>query len=143
MVFLIFWLIGGVLTLPGIASLLLGIGMAIDACVISFERIKELKQGKSLFSAFQNGYHLSFSSIIDANVTTLIVAIIMFIYGESSVKGFATVLIISIIVTIIIMVYAVKYLLKLIIRTKYFDQKLKLFINFKEDMINKSNKRYR
>lgn len=99
--FLLFYLIGGVLTLPGIAAMILGIGMAVDSCIICFERIKEnLRIGKSLDKAFEIGNKNSLSSIIDANVTTIIVAIILFILGESSVKGFATMLIISVVVTI-------------------------------------------
>ncbi len=133
LVFLIFWLIGGVLTLPGIASLVLGIGMAIDACVISFERIKEeLRQGNSLKMAFKNGYQKSLSSIIDANITTFVVAVIMFIFGESSVKGFATMLIISIIITIIVMVFIIKYVLKIMVETEFFNNKTHIFINIKE-----------
>ena len=94
--------------------MLLGIGMAVDANVICFERIKEnLLIGKSLKESFDIGNKSSFTSIIDANVTTIIAAIIMFILGQSSVKGFATMLIINIIVTILVMVYLVKYILKL------------------------------
>lgn len=132
LVLLIFWLIGGVLTLPGITSLLLGIGMAIDAAVISFERIKEeLRNKLSLSKALKKGYQQSFTSIMDANITTIIAAIIMFIFGESSIKGFATVLIISTIITILVMVYLVKYIIILLAKTKYFDHKLSTFINFK------------
>lgn len=137
-VFVIFWLIGGVLTLPGIASLVLGIGMAIDACVISFERIKEeIKKGRTLIGSFVEGYKKSLSSIIDANITTFIVAIIMFIFGESSVKGFATMLMINIIMTIIIMVVIIRYVLKLFVKTNFFEQKSYLFIKVKAKMIVK------
>lgn len=130
LVFLIFWIFGGVLTLPGIASLLLGIGMAVDANVLSFERIKEeLWAGSSLKEAFKAGYTNSLTSIIDANVTTLIVAVILFIFGESSVKGFATMLIISIFVTVFIMVYVVKWLLNMFIKTGFLNKKPKVFIN--------------
>lgn len=136
LVFLVFWLLGGVLTLPGIASLLLGIGMAVDANVLSFERIKEeLWHGHSLKEAFNEGYKDSLSSIIDANVTTLIVAVVLFFLGESSVKGFATMLIISICVTIVVMVFVVRWILNMIIKTKYFDKKVKSFINVKESDI--------
>lgn len=128
-VFLIFWTIGGVLTLPGIASLILGIGMAVDACVISFERIKEeLKDGTKQLQACLDGYKKSFSSIIDANITTLIVALIMFILGESSVKGFATMLIINILVTIVVMFFLIKFLIYNIVKTKIFENKNNLFI---------------
>lgn len=140
LVFLIFWLIGGVLTLPGIASLVLGIGMAVDACIISFERIKEeLKKGCTLLKAQKEGYQRSFTAIIDANITTLIVAIIMFVFGESSVKGFATMLIINIIITIIVMVFLIRYLIKAFVATKYFNQKLHLFINYKAEKPTRKN----
>ena len=135
----IFYLINGVLTLPGIAAMLLGIGMAVDANVICFERIKEnLLIGKNLKESYEIGNKSSFTSIIDANVTTIIAAIIMFILGESSVKGFATMLIISIIVTIIAMVYIVKSILKYMVNTKYFDNKLTLFIGINKNKIQKA-----
>ncbi|MGN1357824.1 MAG: protein translocase subunit SecD [Bacilli bacterium] len=135
----IFYLINGVLTLPGIAAMILGIGMAVDANVISFERIKEnLLIGKSLKEAYEEGNKSSFTSIIDANVTTIIAAIIMFIIGESSVKGFATMLIINIIVTVIVMVYLIKYLLKFFVKTGVFDNHLGLFIGLNKKKIKKS-----
>lgn len=134
----IFYLIDGVLTLPGIAAMLLGIGMAVDANVICFERIKEnLLIGKSLDEAFTIGNKNSFTSIIDANVTTIIAAIIMFILGESSVKGFATMLIISIIVTVLVMVYLIRYILKYFVKTKLFDDRLGLFIGINKNKIKK------
>ena len=134
--FLIFYLINGVLTLPGIAAMLLGIGMAVDANVISFERIKELlKIGKPLDEAFKEGNKASLSSILDSNITTMIVAIILFILGESSVKGFATMLIISIIVTVLVMVVFVKTILKLFVETRFFDDKLNFFIGVRKNQI--------
>lgn len=137
--FLIFYLIGGVLTLPGIAAMLLGIGMAVDANVISFERIKEqLKIGKNLEEAFKIGNKSSLTSIIDANITTMIVAIILFIFGESSVKGFATMLIINIITTVIVMVFLVKLLLKLFINTGAFEKAPNLFIGVSKKKIEKA-----
>ena len=136
LVFLVFWLVGGVLTLPGIAALVLGIGMAVDSTVITFARIKdELYKGKSLSTAYKLGSKSSLSSIIDANITTFIVAIIMFIFGESSIKGFATMLIITVIVTMFTMVYLNRVLLKAFIKTGYFDDKTRLFINVKKDDI--------
>ena len=111
-VFGTFWLVGGVLTLPGIAALILGIGMAIDANVLLYERVKEeLKKGKSLPLAFKMGSKSSFKTIVDSNLTTLLVAIIMFVFGESSVKGFATMLIINIAVTMVTMVAIIAALL--------------------------------
>ncbi len=134
--FLIFWLIGGVLTLPGIAAIVIGIGMAVDANVISFSRIKdELKKGTGLSQAYKNGNKNSFMTIFDSNLTTLIVAVILFIFGESSIKGFATVLIISIFTTMIVMVGITRYLLTKFVNTKYFDKKLNLFIGINEKNI--------
>ncbi len=134
--FLIFYLINGVLTLPGIAAMLLGIGMAVDANVISFERIKEqLKIGTNLKEAFHIGNKSSLTSILDANVTTMIVAIILFIFGESSVKGFATMLIISIIVTVLVMVLVVKLILSRFVKTDYFENKPNLFIGVSKKKI--------
>lgn len=135
----IFYLINGVLTLPGIAAMLLGIGMAADSAIICYERIKEqLKMGNNLSESFETGNKTSLSSIIDSNITTIIVAIILFILGQSSVKGFATMLIINIIVTVIVMVYLERQILKLFIKTTYFDDKLNLFIGVNKKKITKS-----
>lgn len=131
LVFAIFWLVGGVLTLPGIAAVLIGIGMAVDSSVISFSRIKdELKKGSKLNNAVKNGNKNSFASILDGNLTTLVVALILFIFGESSVKGFATMLIISIAVTMFVMVFVVRWLINYTIKTGFFEGKEKLFIGY-------------
>ena len=131
LVFAIFWLVGGVLTLPGIAAVLIGIGMAVDSSVISFSRIKdELKKGSKLKYAVKNGNKNSFASILDGNLTTLVVALILFIFGESSVKGFATMLIISIAVTMFVMVFVVRWLINYTIKTGFFEGKEKLFIGY-------------
>ena len=136
LVFGVFWLVGGVLTLPGIAALVLGIGMAVDSNVITFSRIKdELYKGKSLPLAYREGTKSSFSAIIDSNVTTFIVAIIMFIFGESSIKGFATMLMITIAVTMFTMVFLTRLLLNLFVKNNYFNDKTRMFINVKKDDI--------
>lgn len=138
--FLIFYLINGVLTLPGIAAILLGIGMAVDSNVIIFERIKDqLKIGVNLKEAYKIGNSESITSVIDANITTMIVAVILFIFGESSVKGFATMLIISIIVTVLIMVFFVRYLLGLFVKIGVFDKRLNLFIGVSKKKIKKAS----
>lgn len=136
LVFLVFWVVGGVLTLPGIAALILGIGTAVDSSIITFARIKdELYKGKSLSMAFREGSKESFSAILDANVTTLLVAIIMFVLGESSIKGFATMQIITVAVIMVTMVGLNRLLLKLFVKTNYFNDKTKLFINVKAEDI--------
>ena len=134
--FLVFYLIEGTLTLPGIAAMLLGIGMAVDASVISFERIKDqLKIGKPLKEAVELGNKESLSSILDANITTIIVAIILFILGQSSVKGFATMLIINIILTVIVLVFLSKSVVRLFANSGAFDDKPNLFIGLSKKKI--------
>ena len=133
MVMGIFWLIGGVLTLPGIAALILGIGMAVDSCVITNERIKEeLINNKSLSNAYEAGNSESWSSIFDANVTTLIVAIILFIFGESQVKGFATMLMITIFAMMFVMVFINRKVLKSFVKTDYFNDNPNRFIKYEK-----------
>ena len=132
LVFLVFWLIGGVLTLPGIAALVLGIGMAVDSNVITFSRIRdELYRGKSLPLAVREGTKSSFSAILDGNLTTLLVGIIMFIFGESAIKGFATMNIITVIVTMFTMVFLTRWLVNMFVKTEFFNNKVRLFINVK------------
>ena len=140
--FLIYYLIDGVLTLPGIAALVLGVGMAVDANVITAERIKEeLRKGKPLKEAYKNGVKNSFSSILDSNVTTFIIAVILFMFGESSVKGFATMLIINIIMTMLIVVLVTRLITYAFINTGFFNNRLKLFINQSKKEIVKSTER--
>jgi len=88
---------GTVLTLPGIAGIVLTIGMAVDANVIIYERIREeLRDGKKLRVAIQDGFSASYSAIIDANVTTMLVAFILIYFGLGPIKGFAVVLAIGV-----------------------------------------------
>ena len=137
---LIFHLCGGKLTLQGIAALVIGVGMVVDSAVISFSRIKEeLKNKSTLREAYIKGNKQSFISILDANVTTLIAAIVLFIFGESSVKGFATMLIISIITTFVIMVYLTRYLVGLFVKTDKFNKHSNLFIGYKDNSKNMFN----
>ncbi len=141
LVFGVFWVVGGVLTLPGIAALVLGVGMAVDANVITYSRVQEeLLKGKSLPNAFREGAKSSFSAIIDSNITTLIVAIIMFTFGESSIKGFATMLIITVLVTMFTMVFLTRTLLKLFVKTDYFNDKIRFFLNINPNDIPNVNK---
>ncbi|NJC25381.1 protein translocase subunit SecDF [Neolewinella antarctica] len=92
--------LGTVLTLPGIAGILLTIGMAVDANVIIYERIREeLRIGKTLVNSIADGYSNSYSAIIDANVTTLLVAGVLMYFGVGPIKGFAVVLAIGVLFT--------------------------------------------
>ena len=97
---------GAVLTLPGIAGLVLTLGMAVDANVIIYERIKEeLRAGKGLSKAIADGYSNAYSAIIDGQVTTIITGIVLFIFGSGPVQGFATTLIIGIITSILTSIF--------------------------------------
>ncbi len=99
-VFLIFGVLASfkaVLTLPGIAGIVLTLGMAVDANVLIYERIREeLKNGKQIKRALADGYKNAFSAIIDSNVTTVLTGIILFMFGTGPIKGFATTLIIGV-----------------------------------------------
>ena len=89
--------LGAALTLPGIAGIVLTIGMAVDANVLIYERIREeMRHGKGLTLAVKEGYSKAYSAIIDANITTLLTALILYSFGSGSIRGFATTLIIGI-----------------------------------------------
>ena len=107
--------IGAVLTLPGIAGIILTIGMSIDANVLIYERIREeMKNGKGLKLAVTDGYNSAYSSIIDANVTTLLTAIILYTFGTGPIKGFATTLVIGILTSL----FAAIFITRLIISAR-------------------------
>ena len=117
-------MMGGVFTLPGIAALVMGVGMAVDANIITFERIKdELYKGKSVPKAFEVGSDEAFSSIFDGQVTTFIASVILYMLGTGSVKGFATMLMITTFWTMILTVYAVKFLLGLLVNSGALNNK--------------------
>ena len=127
MVFVIFNSVGGVLTLTGIAALILGIGMAVDSIIISNERVKdELYKNSKLTASFKEANKRSLISIVDANITTLIAAIVLYVFGESSVKGFATMLIITIFVTSICAVLLYRFILSMIVKSGVFKDKTNL-----------------
>ena len=97
---------GAVLTLPGIAGLVLTLGMAVDANVIIYERIKEeLKAGKGLGKAIHDGYQNAYSAIIDGQVTTLLTGFVLFFFGSGPVKGFATTLVIGIVTSVLTAIF--------------------------------------
>jgi len=116
--------INGVLTLPGIAGLVLGIAMAVDANILTAERIREeLRIGKSVKAAYAEGTKSSFSAILDANVTSLLAAVVLFFFGTSSVKGFVTIMIISILVSFLTAIWRSRVLLGLLVNSGMFDNK--------------------
>lgn len=108
-------LIGNVtLTLPGIAGIILSIGMAVDANVVIFERIKEeIRVGKSVKAACEGGFKKALSAIIDSNVTTAIAALVLIFVGNGTVKGFGITLLIGVVVSVLTAFFLSKALLKL------------------------------
>lgn len=127
-VFLIYNAIGAVFTLSGIAALVLGVGMACDSNILTFERIKDaMYSGRSVKTAFYEGSSKSFTTILDAQLTTFISALILYMFGTGSVKGFATMLIISVITTMIVIVFVAKFLLKLLVDSGMCDGKYAWF----------------
>lgn len=115
---------GSVLTLPGIAGIILSIGMAVDANVIIFARIKEeICSGKSIRVAVQSGFKRAMSTIIDSQVTTLIAALILYQIGTSSVKGFAWTLMIGIFISIFTAVIITRLYLAVIAQSKSMNKK--------------------
>ena len=110
---------GAVLTLPGIAGIVLTMGMAVDSNVIIFERIKEeLRGGKGISAAIKDGFSNAYSAIIDGNLTTIITGIVLYIFGNGPVQGFATTLIIGIITSLFCSIFITRMLLGWIVAKK-------------------------
>ena len=104
--------LGAVLTLPGIAGIVLTIGMSVDANVLIYERIREeIRNGKGLRLAITDGYNNAYSSIIDANVTTLLTGIILYTFGTGPIKGFATTLVIGILTSLFAAIFITRLLI--------------------------------
>jgi preprotein translocase subunit SecD/SecD/SecF fusion protein len=111
------------LTLPGIAGFILSVGMAVDANIITYERIQEeIRSGKTILSSFRAGQRRSFITIIDGHVTTMIAAAVLMYFGTSSIQGFAIILVMTIIVSIITNVFFSRLLLWMIIRANMFKK---------------------
>ena len=126
--------ISGVLTLPGLAALVLGVGMAVDANIIMYERIKdELRIGRTLKQAYSKANKSSFLTIFDSNLTTVIAAAVLFFFGESSVKGFATMLLLGILMIFVTAVFLSRGLLSLLVSSNFFKKKYWLFGVKKKD----------
>lgn len=135
LILLVFDWMNGVLTLPGVAALILGVGMAVDANIITYERIKdEIKIGRSIKSAYEAGNKHSLSTILDANLTTILAAGVLFYYGTSSVKGFATMLIISILMSFLTAVYGTRIFLGLWVKSGFLNKKTGWFGVKKSDI---------
>ena len=140
--------IGAVLTLPGIAGIVLTIGMSVDANVLIFERVREeLMNGKGLRLAVADGYKAAYSSIIDANVTTLLTGIILYVFGTGPIKGFATTLVIGILTSLFSAIFITRLVFYWRLRKKdsvSFDNKITrgAFKNTSVDFIGKRKRFY-
>ncbi|MBC7570503.1 MAG: protein translocase subunit SecDF [Spirosoma sp.] len=140
--------LGAVLTMPGIAGIVLSIGMAVDANVLIFERIKEeLAEGKGFKTAVSDGFKNALSSIIDSNVTTFLTGIILFVFGTGLILGFATTLIIGILTSLFAAIFITRLILEYYIRngkTLSFTSKLatSLFADSNFDFVSRRKTYY-
>ena len=119
--------LGAALTLPGIAGLVLTIGMSVDANVLIYERIREeLRNGKGIKLAIQDGYKHAYSAIIDANVTSLLTAVVLAYFGSGPIQGFATTLIIGVFTSLFSAIFITRLIFSYLLDTKreiYFSRK--------------------
>jgi preprotein translocase subunit SecD len=116
----IFRLIGVTLTLAGVAAFILSIGMAVDANILIFERMKEeIRAGKTLVPAIEAGFNRAWSSILDSNVSSILVAAWLYWQGTTVVRGFALVLIIGVLVSMFSAVVLTRTALRYIVRTDW------------------------
>ena len=134
---------GSVLTLPGIAGIVLTMGMAVDANVIIYERIKEeLRGGKGIHAAIKDGFSNAYSAIIDGNLTTIITGIVLFVFGNGPVQGFATTLVIGILTSMFSAIFITRLLIEKIVEKRgkmafSFKWSEKLLSNVHIDFIGK------
>ncbi|AST58889.1 preprotein translocase subunit [Thermoanaerobacterium thermosaccharolyticum] len=118
--FIVYALLHVTLDLPGIAGMLLSIGMAVDANIIIFERMKEeLRAGKSIRASLDAGFKKAFVAVFDSNITTLIAAFVLFFMGAGTVKGFALTLIIGVISSMFTAITVSRFLLKSVVDTEF------------------------
>jgi len=135
--------LGAVLTLPGIAGIVLTIGMSVDANVLIFERIREeLHKGKGLKQSVKDGFNNALSSILDANITTGLTALILFVFGSGPIKGFATTLLIGIATSL----FTAIFITRMLVDSRLFKSKIlnfstsltkNLFTNMSITFLNK------
>jgi len=129
--------LGAILTLPGVAGIILTLGMAIDANIIIYERIREeLKEGKGIKLAISDGYKNSYSAIIDANLTTLITGIILYALGSGPIKGFATTLSIGIITSLFSSIFITRLIFERMLKN---NKSLKFETSLSSKILNNTN----
>jgi protein-export membrane protein SecD len=120
LLFLVIYLVPGIqLTLAGLAGIVLGIGMAVDANVIIFERFnEEVRRGRSLKAAVRNGFKNASSAVLDGNITTLIAAVVLLVYGTGTIRGFGMTLGLSVLVSMFTAVFVTRIILKNMVAAK-------------------------
>ena len=124
-VVLLLVLTGAQLTLPGVAGIILGIGMAVDANVVIFERIREeMRAGRPLASSIRKGFSNALSAIVDANVTTVIAAVVLYAFGTGTIRGFALTLGISVVTSMFTAVFVTHKLLDIFANLGLKNEKL-------------------
>ena len=110
------------LTLPGVAGIILSIGMAVDANVLIFEHFKEeFRLGKSIRLAMDNGFKRAFTTIFDSNITTIIAATVLFLFGTGNIRGFAITLGLGVLLSMFTAITLTQYMLKLLVNAKIFE----------------------
>lgn len=132
--------LGAVLTLPGIAGIVLTLGMAVDANVIIYERIREeLRAGKGLKLAIKDGYSHAMSAIIDGNVTTILTGIILYVFGSGPIRGFATTLVIGILTSLFSAIFISRLVFEWLLDK---DKKIKFGNKYTINFLSKANLRF-
>ena len=130
--------INAVLTLPGIAGIVLTIGMSVDANVLIYERIKEeMAKGKGKLQAMADGFGNALSSILDANITTGLTALILFVFGSGPIKGFATTLLIGIVTSLFTAIFVTRLLLESYLGAK--DRRLDFYTSVTKNLFVNNN----
>lgn len=128
--------IGAVLTLPGIAGIVLTLGMAVDANVLIYERVQEeMMAGKSIRMAITDGYHAAYSAIIDGQVTTLLTGVVLYMFGSGPIRGFATTLIIGILTSLFTAIFISRLIFEWQIDH---NKKITFTTNFTKDWLRKA-----
>ena len=119
-VLLVMHYLNATINLPGIAGIILSIGMAVDSNVLIFERLKEeVRKGKTLRSAMESGFSRAFITICDSNITTLMAALILFYLGTGPIKGFAVTLAIGVLFSMFTAITVTKFLLRFLIASNF------------------------
>lgn len=129
LVFGAMWAVGATLTLPGIAGIILGIGMAVDANILVFTRVREeIRAGRSLRSGIHSGFNRALITVLDSNVTTFIAGMVLYYMGSGTIRGFAVTLMLSIILSLFTAITVTRLFLNLLVNSSLFSAKTLFFV---------------